>query len=63
MYLIAIWQVLDYDGEADRHLKYITIQKEQDIVIIRIHRPEVLNALNRDTMNELENAFSIAGSR
>ncbi|MGC2309311.1 MAG: enoyl-CoA hydratase/isomerase family protein, partial [Nitrososphaeraceae archaeon] len=49
-------------GEADRHLKYITIQKEQDIVIIRIHRPEVLNALNRDTMNELENAFSIAAA-
>jgi len=49
-------------GEADRHLKYITTQKEQDIVIIRIHRPEVLNALNRDTMNELENAFSIAAA-
>ncbi|MGC1135035.1 MAG: enoyl-CoA hydratase-related protein, partial [Nitrososphaeraceae archaeon] len=43
-------------------MKYITTQKEQDIVIIRIHRPEVLNALNRDTMNELENAFSIAAA-
>jgi 3-hydroxypropionyl-coenzyme A dehydratase len=43
-------------------LRYITIQKEQEIVIIRIHRPEVLNALNRDTMKELENAFSIVGA-
>jgi 3-hydroxypropionyl-coenzyme A dehydratase len=55
---------LDGDGIAyeDRHLRYITIQKEQEIVIIRIHRPEVLNALNRDTMKELEKAFSIAGA-
>jgi 3-hydroxypropionyl-coenzyme A dehydratase len=55
---------LDGGGIAyeDRHLRYITIQKEQEIVIIRIHRPEVLNALNRDTMKELEKAFSIAGA-
>lgn len=55
---------LDGDGIGyeDRHLRYITIQKEQEIVIIRIHRPEVLNALNRDTMKELEKAFSIAGA-
>jgi 3-hydroxypropionyl-coenzyme A dehydratase len=46
--------------DVDQHLKYIKIQKEQDFVILRIHRPEVLNALNRDTMNELENALSIA---
>ncbi len=51
------------DRDADQHLRYITIQKEQSIVIFRIHRPEVLNALNRETMKELESAFSIGGSR
>ena len=65
-YLNIEWLVLNWMGMAlryeDRHLRYITIQKEQEIVIIRIHRPEVLNALNRDTMKELEKAFSIAGA-
>jgi Enoyl-CoA hydratase/isomerase len=50
------------DGDANRQLKYITIQKEESILIIRIHRPEVLNALNRETMNELESAFSTAAA-
>jgi 3-hydroxypropionyl-coenzyme A dehydratase len=54
---------LDGDGKRDRYpdrpFKYITIQEEQDIVIIRINRLEVLNALNRETMKELESAFSI----
>ena len=48
------------DGDANRQLKYITIQKEESILIIRIHRPEILNALNRETMNELESTFSTA---
>ncbi|MGA7368056.1 MAG: enoyl-CoA hydratase/isomerase family protein, partial [Nitrososphaeraceae archaeon] len=48
------------DGDAHQHLRYITIQKEEGIMIIRIRRPEVLNALNRETMKELERAFSIA---
>jgi 3-hydroxypropionyl-coenzyme A dehydratase len=47
------------DGYPDRPFKYITIQEEQDTVIIRINRLEVLNALNRETMKELESAFSI----
>ena len=42
---------LDGDGDmdADRHLRYITMQKGEGIMIIRICRPEVLNALNRET--------------
>jgi enoyl-CoA hydratase/carnithine racemase len=50
------------DGDANRQLKYITIQKEESILIIRIRRPEVLNALNRETMNELESALSTAAA-
>ena len=46
------------DGNSDRPFRYITIQEIQDIIIIRIQRPEVLNALNRETMKELERAFS-----
>jgi 3-hydroxypropionyl-coenzyme A dehydratase len=55
---------LDGDEVRDEHrpFRYITIQKEQDIVIFRIHRPEILNALNRETMNELESAFSTAAA-
>ena len=50
------------DMDAARQLKHVRIQKDQDIAIIRIHRPEVLNALNREAMKELEIAFSIAAA-
>ena len=50
------------DGYPDRPFRYITIQEVQDIVIIRIQRPEVLNALNRETMKELEHAFTIVAA-
>jgi 3-hydroxypropionyl-coenzyme A dehydratase len=52
----------DNRDAASRPMKHIRIQKDQDIAIIRIHRPEVLNALNRETMKELEIAFSIAAA-
>jgi 3-hydroxypropionyl-coenzyme A dehydratase len=45
-----------------QHMKYIKVQKEGDLVILRIHRPEVLNALNRDCMTELENVLSIVAA-
>jgi 3-hydroxypropionyl-coenzyme A dehydratase len=48
--------------DTDQPLKYIKIVREYDCVIIRIHRPEVLNALNRDTMKELENVLSVVGA-
>ena len=52
----------DIDGDTNRHLRCITMQKREGIMIIRIRRPEVLNALNRETMKELESAFSIASA-
>ena len=52
----------DGKGIRDQHLRYITIQKEQRIMIIKINRPEVLNALNIETMKELEIAFSYAAA-
>jgi 3-hydroxypropionyl-coenzyme A dehydratase len=53
---------LDGGGDLDRHLRYITIQKEEDIMFIIIRRPEVLNALNIETIKELDSAFSIAAA-
>ena len=52
----------DVDGDANRHLRYITMQKREGIMIIIIRRPEVLNALNRETMKDLESAFSIGAA-
>jgi 3-hydroxypropionyl-coenzyme A dehydratase len=52
----------DGKGIRDQHLRYLTIQKEQGIMIIKINRPEVLNALNRETMKELEIVFSYAAA-
>jgi 3-hydroxypropionyl-coenzyme A dehydratase len=48
--------------DIDQHMKYIKLQKAEDFVILRIHRPEVLNALNRDCMTEMENVVSIVAA-
>jgi 3-hydroxypropionyl-coenzyme A dehydratase len=52
----------DNMDETDRVTRHIKIQNEQDIAILRIHRPEVLNALNRETMKELESALYAAAA-
>ncbi len=36
----------------------IILEEKTPIAIIRINRPKVLNALNKDTANELDNAFN-----
>ena len=36
--------------------------KDEGIAIIKINRPEVLNALNRETMSELSAAIDIVGA-
>jgi 3-hydroxypropionyl-coenzyme A dehydratase len=48
--------------DIDQHMKYIKVQKEEGFVILRIHRPEVLNALNRECMTEMENILSIVAA-
>src|SRR5437764_788944 len=44
-------------------MKYILLdlQSEKDIAIIKINRPEVLNALNKEVMSELSTAIDIVG--
>jgi 3-hydroxypropionyl-coenzyme A dehydratase len=45
-------------------MKYILLDMEtsKDIAIIKINRPEVLNALNKDVMEELSTAIDIVGT-
>jgi len=46
-------------------MKYILLDlqaKDEDVAIIKINRPEVLNALNREAMSELSTAIDIVGA-
>jgi 3-hydroxypropionyl-coenzyme A dehydratase len=46
-------------------MKYILLDlqaKDQGVAIIKINRPEVLNALNREAMSELSTAIDIVGA-
>jgi 3-hydroxypropionyl-coenzyme A dehydratase len=46
-------------------MKYILLDlqaKDEDVAIIKITRPEVLNALNREAMSELSTAIDIVGA-
>jgi 3-hydroxypropionyl-coenzyme A dehydratase len=46
-------------------MKYVLLDlqaKDEGIAIIKINRPEVLNALNRETMSELSTAIDIVGA-
>ena len=43
-------------------MKYILLDlyaEDEGVAIIKINRPEVLNALNRETMSELSSAIDI----
>ncbi|HEY6884172.1 MAG TPA: enoyl-CoA hydratase-related protein [Nitrososphaeraceae archaeon] len=46
-------------------MKYLLLDlqaKDEGVAIIKINRPEVLNALNRETMSELSTAIDIVGT-
>ena len=46
-------------------MKYILLDsqaEDEGIAIIKINRPEVLNALNREAMSELSTAIDIVGA-
>ncbi len=45
-------------------MKYILLdlQSDKDIAIVKINRPEVLNALNKEVMSELSTAIDIVGA-
>jgi 3-hydroxypropionyl-coenzyme A dehydratase len=45
-------------------MKYVLLelQSDKDIAIIKINRPEVLNALNKEVMSELSTAIDIVGA-
>ena len=46
-------------------MKYIVLDlqaKDEGIAIIKINRPDVLNALNKETMSELSTAIDIVGA-
>jgi enoyl-CoA hydratase/carnithine racemase len=45
-------------------MKYILLdlQSDKDIAIIKINRPEVLNALNKEVISELSTAIDIVGA-
>jgi enoyl-CoA hydratase/carnithine racemase len=46
-------------------MKYILLDlqaKDEGIAIIKINRPEVLNALNKEVMSELSTAIDIVGA-
>src|SRR3954451_15929445 len=42
-------------------MKYVQIEPLGDIAIIRINRPEALNAMNTDVISELSRAIDIVG--
>ena len=44
-----------------KHILLDLQAKDGGVAIIRINRPEVLNALNRETMSELSTAIDIVG--
>jgi 3-hydroxypropionyl-coenzyme A dehydratase len=43
------------------NMKYIQIEPQEDVAIIRINRPEALNAMNTDVISELSRAIDIVG--
>ena len=45
-----------------KHILLDLQAKDEGIAIIKINRPEVLNALNRETMSELSAAIDIVGA-
>lgn len=40
-------------------MKYIQLEPEGDIAIVRINRPEALNAMNVDVVSELSRTIDI----
>jgi len=43
-------------------MKYIQLEPQGDIAIVRINRPEALNAMNTDVISELSKAIDIIGA-
>ena len=43
------------------NMKYIQVEPQEDLAIIRINRPEALNAMNTDVISELSRAIDIVG--
>lgn len=43
------------------NMKYIQVEPQEDVAIIRINRPEALNAMNTDVISELSRAIDIIG--
>jgi 3-hydroxypropionyl-coenzyme A dehydratase len=43
------------------NMKYIQVEPQEDVAIIRINRPEALNAINTDVISELSRAIDIVG--
>lgn len=43
------------------NMKYIQVESQEDVAIIRINRPEALNAMNTDVISELSRAIDIVG--
>jgi 3-hydroxypropionyl-coenzyme A dehydratase len=42
-------------------MKYIQVEPQEDVAIIRINRPEALNAMNTDVISELSRSIDIVG--
>jgi 3-hydroxypropionyl-coenzyme A dehydratase len=42
-------------------MKYIQVEPQEDVAIIRINRPEALNAMNTEVISELSRAIDIVG--
>jgi 3-hydroxypropionyl-coenzyme A dehydratase len=43
------------------NMKYIQVEPQEDVAIIRINRPDALNAMNTDVISELSRAIDIVG--
>jgi 3-hydroxypropionyl-coenzyme A dehydratase len=43
------------------NMKYIQVEPQEDVAIIRINRPEALNAMNTDVISDLSRAIDIVG--
>ena len=43
------------------NMKYIQVEPQEDVAIIRINRPEALNAMNTDVISELSRSIDIVG--
>jgi 3-hydroxypropionyl-coenzyme A dehydratase len=43
------------------NMKYIQVEPQEDVAIIRINRPEALNAMNTEVISELSRAIDIVG--